>query len=361
MKSTRVLITLATALIGGFVFKLLHIPIPWLLGPMIAVLIGSSALKGKYEWPGMIRNTGMIIIGYTIGLSLTIAALKEMVHQFPYMLLMTALLLLYCAGIAFLVSKLSKTDYKTALMGSIPGGLTQMIILAEETKGINLTVVTVTQVVRLMMIVISIPLLIFSPIFSKTTEKLATPLPNIVTEQITWSSLFPNILIFAVVCVICAIVGNKINFPTAFLLGPAIGTAIVQNLGLHGPTLPALIINIAQLMIGSYVGLLLKPNSLINKVQTISLSIGSGFLLILGAMGLSYLLSLSQPISRATALLSLAPGGMDQMGVIAHEIHANLSFVAGYQLFRTFFIFFLVPPLLRMLFKINEKRHSEKG
>ncbi|WP_410515178.1 AbrB family transcriptional regulator [Paenibacillus sp. BR2-3] len=64
-------ITLLSALLGGALFMLLHLPLPWLLGPMLASLIGSNTKKRYFEWPGRFRNTGMIIVGYTIGLSLS--------------------------------------------------------------------------------------------------------------------------------------------------------------------------------------------------------------------------------------------------------------------------------------------------
>ncbi|MCM3627039.1 AbrB family transcriptional regulator [Paenibacillus glycanilyticus] len=348
------LITLATALGGGIIFHLLNTPIPWLLGPMIAVLIGTNVWKGKYRWPGQIRNTGMIIVGYTIGLSMTGSALREMGEQLPTMCLMTVILLLLCGGIAYAVSKLSDTDFKTALLGSIPGGLSQVLALAEETKGVNLTVVTVTQVVRLMIIVIGIPLLVFSPVFGQVHDAAAAAVA-VTAKHNDWAGLFPNILVFAPVCALCAIAGNRINFPTAFLLGPALATAILQGIGLHGPSLPAGLISAAQLMIGTYVGLLLKPGKLQRKARTFAFAIGSGLVLMLCAWGLCELMTLLHPVSRPTALLSLAPGGMDQMGILAHEINADLSMVSGYQLFRTFFIFFAVPPLLRLLFRISPK------
>jgi len=68
-----------------------------------------------------------------------------------------------------------------------------------------------------------------------------------------------------------------------------------------------------------------------------------------------------QPVTAPTALLSLAPGGMDQMGVIAHSIGADLSIVSGYQLFRTFFIFFAIPSLLRLLFNYTDRRSERKA
>lgn len=351
-KAASFIFALATAIIGGLLFKWLHIPVPWLLGPMIAALIGSKFVKGAYEWPSALRSGSMITVGYTIGLSMTAAALQEIGRQLPYMLLMTGLLLLYCAGIAYIVSKISHSDYKTALMGSIPGGLTQVIVLAEETKGVDITVVTVTQVMRLMMIVVGVPLIVFSPILGNQKGADSAAVAAATADTATWSGLFPNLFLFAAVSIALAWVGGRIKFPTALLLGPLIGTAALQLMGIHGPELPTLLVNAAQLVIGVYVGRMLKPGKLPNKLRTLSLAAGSGLMLIAGAFGFSFLLQQLEPgISASTGLLSLAPGGMDQMGIIAHEIGADLSIVAGYQLFRTFFIFLALPPLWRLIFK----------
>ncbi|MFD1953877.1 AbrB family transcriptional regulator [Paenibacillus thailandensis] len=365
-KTARVTLSLLTAVIGGFLFEWLQIPVPWLLGPMIATLIGSSAWKGSYVWPTPIRNASMITIGYTMGLAMTGEALREIGRQLPYMLIMTALLLLYCACIAYAVSKLSKSDFKTALMSSIPGGLSQVLILAEETKGVNITVVTVTQVMRVMMIVVCMPLIVYSPLlgYAETTgyeTAVAETSAAATAEAASWGGLFPNVLLFASVCTVFALAGQKIKLPTAFLLGPIIGSSIMQFLGIRGPVLPDAIMNGAQLSIGVYVGLMLKPAQLPNKLRTLTLAAASGMVLIAGAVGFSLLLSRLEPVSFATGLLSLAPGGMDQMGAIAHAIDADLSMVTGYQLFRIFFILFVVPPLWRVLFKTKPSKAVRAG
>ncbi|WP_217596589.1 AbrB family transcriptional regulator [Cohnella sp. GbtcB17] len=358
-RSARGLVALITALAGGTLMYVLNWPLPWLLGPMIGVLIGSSIWKGKYHLPAPVRNAGMIAVGYTIGLSLTGAALREMGAQLPTMLLMTALLLLLCAALAAVVAKLGGIPYLTALMGSIPGGLTQVLILAEETKGVNLTVVTIIQVVRLMMIVICIPLLIFSPVFGFQVDEAISSVAAS-SRHADWAGLWPALPIYAVVCTVFAMLGEKVRFPTAYLLAPALGAALLQAAGLHGSTLPAPIIDAAQLAIGTYVGLLLKPAQLERKLRTLALAAMSGIGLLACAFGLSFLLTKIHPLSLPTALLSLAPGGMDQMGIVAHEIGADLSTVAGYQLFRTFFIFFAIPPLLRWVIRLATRRAAKE-
>ena len=134
------------------------------------------------------------------------------------------------------------------------------------------------------------------------------------------------------------------------MLGPMIVMCVVQlSTTMHTPSLPVSLLNVSQLMIGSHVGLMLKPEQLQRKAQTVTLAVISSVLLITGALGLSYLLMNVFSLSAATSLLSMAPGGMDQMSIMAHEVNADLSVVSGYQLFRILFIFFIVSSVLKMI------------
>jgi len=353
-RTTAFAITLIIAVLSALLFTLIHMPIPWLLGPMIGVCAAAKIVKSyTFYWPGFVRNAGLIIVGYALGIAFTQDTLTEIARQLPAMVLMTSLLLLLCGLIAYGVSKATGISYATALTGSIPGGLSQMVTVAEETKGIDLTVVTFLQVSRLMMIVVFIPIIVYSPWLdlagsgSSTTAAVA----ETIASPRSWSGLWPSIILYGVVCTGLSLLANKINFPTAFLLPPLIAAAALHLGGVTAPELPSPILAAAQLMIGCYVGLLLKPENLPNKPKLITVAVLSGIVLIAGACGLSYLLTRLHSMTAATSLLSLSPGGMDQMGIIAHEISANVSIVSCYQLFRTFFIFLAVPPLLRVLFR----------
>ncbi|MFK9090653.1 AbrB family transcriptional regulator [Bacillus salipaludis] len=355
-KAFRFSVTLVTAFIGGLVFSALHTPIPWLLGPMAAVLIGGRFRFGKihYYWPTSIRDTGLIIVGYSIGLSFTKEALQQITAKLPSMLIMTVLLVCFCAGIAWVVSKLTGVDYPTVLTGSIPGGLSQMIIFAEEMKGIDITTVTFLQVARLMMIIFFVPFLILGPLFNNKPATLTSDFADKMVQSTV--PLFPNIIPFVLICVICAFLAKKLKFPTPFMLGPIAGTAAATIFELHGPALTAPILDLSQFMIGGYIGLLLKPEKLRSKAKMITLALLSGVFMIVGSVGLAFLLVHFYDISPSTSLLSLAPGGMDQMAILAHEVHADLSMVTGYQIFRLFFIYFAVPPLLRLFFKVGNRK-----
>lgn len=139
------------------------------------------------------------------------------------------------------------------------------------------------------------------------------------------------------------------------MLGPILGTALLNLLWYSGPELPGTLIDAAQLTIGVYIGILFKPKELQHKGKMIWLGILSSSFLVFSSLALSFGLIHIYDISPATSFLSLAPGGMDQMGIIAHEINADLSVVSGFQMFRLLFIYFAVPPLLTWVFKYRQE------
>ena len=344
----RLGIALLVAFAGGLICSLVRLPVPWLLGPMLALLAASKFIRIPLRWSGSLRNAGMIIVGYSIGMSFTYPLLAEMARQLPAMLLMTVLTLLVSVLFAVVLSRMGGLTFPTALTGCIPGGLSQMIVLAEEMDNADLTAVSLLQVTRLMMIVICVPLLAFSPLFHFGAGSAGPgALEEAAADVATWSGMFPNIFVFAVVAVISAWGGQKIKLPTAMMLGPVIGVAALHLSGFEAPALPSVLLNAAQFMIGGYVGLLLRPDSLSRKsLRTLALAVATGAMLIAIAGGLAWLLGKLHPLSPQTSFLSLVPGGLDQMSLIAHEIGADMTIVAGYQLFRVLFIFFAVAPLL---------------
>ncbi|MCM3665004.1 AbrB family transcriptional regulator [Mesobacillus subterraneus] len=353
-KVTSFLYALLIAVLGGLLFSYFRVPIPWLLGPMSSILIFSRFKRINLYWPPFLRDTALIIVGYSIGLSFTRTAVKNIIANLPSMFFMTVLLVSFAAFMAFIISRLSGVNYPTMLTGSIPGGLSQMIVFAEETKGIDITVVTFMQVSRLLMIVFFVPFVIFGPILNLQHTEYET------IGQYQHDAGSYSALLFAAACIIGAFVGKRLRFPTPFLLGPILAAALLTNVGFTGPILPSNVLDASQLLIGGYIGMLLKPEKLQRKTLTIFLALLSGFFLVSGSLAMSFFLSEKLNISIVTSFLSLAPGGMDQMGIIAHEVNADLSMVTGFQLFRLLFVYFAVPPLLRWYFKrkLGSKQES---
>lgn len=346
------------AFIGGWIFTLIHAPIPWLLGSMTAMLLASRTKGMTFIWPKVLRDIGLVIVGYSIGLSFTQDALADIVHHLPYMLLLTCFIILMCACIAFLVTKLSGIDYPTALTSSIPGGLSQIVVFAEEVKGIDITIVTFFHIIRVMMVVFLFPFLVFHLPF---TEKEITFLNEHSSSDVDkWRGLFSSIILFTVICVYAGKLAQKWKVPAPFFLGPVIAVTILTLCGLEGPEIPSSLLDLSKFLIGGYIGLLLKTDKLANKKKMIPLAFLSSFLIICTTLGCSVFLANQYNLSYVTSFLSLAPGGMDQMGIIAYEVDADLSTVASYQLFRMLLIYMAIPPILQLVLKWRVKKSASK-
>lgn len=333
-------------------FKFLVLPVPWLLGPMAASLAASISGKAVLWWSVKMRDAALVIVGYSIGLSFTKPALLQIIAHFPSIILMTVLLIGYCGLIAIGVARLSGLGLKTALIGSIPGGLSQMIALSEEIKGTNSSAVIIFQVFRVLMIIFIVPFTVLYPLAGSTAHS--------VVQTAAAPNLFPGILFFAPLAIAFAILGKKAGLPTAFLTGPIIITAALTVYGVEGPVLPGTIMDMSQLIIGTYIGPMFKPGSIKKNGKLLPYAVGSGILLLAGSAGLAVLLERTHELTFTTGYLSMAPGGVDQMAIIAHETGADLSIVAGYQLFRVFFIFFAMPYLLGGLFGLMGRRELNK-
>lgn len=67
----RFLIALAFGSSGGWIFSLVHVPLSWTLGPLVAVVVMKIGFNFSITWPAQIRNIAMVVLGYAMGRSFT--------------------------------------------------------------------------------------------------------------------------------------------------------------------------------------------------------------------------------------------------------------------------------------------------
>jgi uncharacterized membrane protein AbrB (regulator of aidB expression) len=83
---------------------------------------------------------------------------------------------------------------------------------------------------------------------------------------------------------------------------------------------------------------------------------GVALLLIFISFGLGYLLASFTSLSLATAVLSVAPGGLIEMVLTASVVGGDPAIVSALQLIRILVIIMFVPPLLKWYFRKKEKQ-----
>ncbi len=154
-KNWAVIIPLAVG--SAFLFDFLHVPAPFMLGPMLSVGIYSK-LAGIYvKINGTFQKYVQVGVGGLIGLNIT----KGSLFSFPdYILPILCLIVLLIGGsvvLAFVLHKVSKWDLTTCLLATSPAGLTPMILLSME-MGADSDRVALFQVLRLATVLLMAPL-----------------------------------------------------------------------------------------------------------------------------------------------------------------------------------------------------------
>src|SRR5690606_18368030 len=333
---------LILSLIGGYIFKLLHIPIPWMLGPIVIVMLAQFIYKGPLKWSGQVRDVGVVIVGTVIGVQFNTNLFGMIGSIIFYMLLLNVILIGGSIGIAYLTSRWANIPIKAAVLGAIPGGLGQIVIFAEEEKVEEIGIISYFQVIRLLLVVVFVPFIVAGQVISKPPTDAKLTISLILLIALAW---------------VCSHLMKRIHLPVAFFITPIILLITLQlTTPLVMPQVPGIVMDVAQLLIGAHIGLMLKPHMIKLPVRVLAGGIFSALALIALTFGSSFLMSLALDTTFSTSFLSTAPGGLDQMVLLADAVKAEVSLVSMFQTFRLLFIFLLIMPLMKIFYRWREKK-----
>lgn len=354
----RFMETFLISLAGGLLFCLLHLPLPWLLGPLTAAMLWHLAAGRNLFWPVQLRNSGLVILGYMLGSSFTTGTVHQIIKQLPAMMFATASTVLFSLFIGYLVCRRTGISLSTGIIGSVPGGLTQMVVLSEEIADTDLTVVTFMQTIRLLSTVFIVPFIVIHGLAGDSRQAVDAGTASMYSSaaHTPW-----NALLFAAIVLIAAWAAVKISLPTPFLLGPLVGSAALVLAGFQAPNTPSFLVIVSQLCIGAYLGLSIRPASLENWRKLLPYTLAGSIAVVFFSLGVGLLLTRLYHLDLTSAFLGTSPGGMGEMGLTAVLVSANVSLVTAYQMFRLLFILFVMPLLLKWRFGSVAKGWEEKG
>lgn len=341
--------TLGVALTGAALFVVIHIPLPWLLGPLTAVIVWSLATKRPLYWPIGFRQVALVLLGYMLGTSFTRETAWGIVEQLPAMFAMVVLTIVFSLVMGYIVAKGARVSTATGIFGSVPGGLSQMVIMSEELDNVDETVVTFMQTVRIMAVIFAVPFLVLHGIADRVVARAGGERALTAVSQHSWFDLpWYHFVVYLLVIVFGIWLAHKVGLPAAYNLGPLFATAILLvATGLTPPPVPDISITVAQLLLGTHIGLQMKLSSLQNWKKLSVYAVATNLVLIGFSLVLAVGLTWLYPLTLSTAFLSTAPGGVVEMGITGNMVGADLAMITGYQLLRLFVVLLLVPPLLK--------------
>jgi|TARA_B110000259_G_scaffold186985_1_gene239717 membrane AbrB-like protein len=332
------IISFAVALTGVGVFKLLHLPLPWLLGPILACLI--AALCGvRMRGIKVINDAMRTILGVAVGATFTTALLASMGAMWPTLLMIPVMT--GCIGLFGVVyfQKLWGFDFATSYYSAMPGGLQDMLILGEEAGG-NVRTLSLIHATRILVIVVMLPFLLTWVWDADLTNPPGATAANIAPDQL-------------VLMVFCGIVGwqlaKRARMFGATILGPLILAAMLALAGVleHRPPVEA--IWAAQFFIGMGVGSKYSGVTMGEVRKDVTAGLGFCVILLLLTVVFAETIHLAGLAPPMETILAFAPGGQAELTVLALIVGADMAFVVAHHVLRIFVVI-LGAPLFARLF-----------
>ena len=356
---TVIVETFAVAAVSGFIFWLIRFPLPWVLGPLAAMLLWKNVFNRRVYMPEVFRYGGLLIIGYVMGSSFTWETAVQIAAHLPFLTIITFGLVLFSILLAFFICKPLGISFTSAMLGSVPGGLYQMVLLSDELEDADITSVTYMQSIRLLSVVFFVP---FFVIHGLTDEPVAS-LHAVASAPVAVFSLYSwfKLVLLLAAATAGAWAAKKVHFPLFQMLGPLLVIASLQVSGVEIIKMPGLLLIPAQMTIGIYIGQSFNKDSINNPFKKTLITLLSSLALILFAFLMAYYLFIFYDLDIITGFLSTAPGGTSEMAVTAIAVNADLSFVTAFQIFRLLFILLIVSPVLKLILPRISKNSSSSG
>lgn len=330
VQALQALGTLAIAIIGALIARAVQLPLPWMIGAMLAttlVALFDLRIAGHgVRLPMAPRLVMVPVIGVMLGSGFSPEIIGQMAHWWATM----AGLLVFVAASLFAVYTLNRRvfgfDKPTAYFAAIPGGVIESAILGEMAGGDGRTI-SLIHFCRVLLAVLTIPItmrLIFGPVGSVAIA------PDALDTALSPSDM--ALLIGA--GVIGFFAAKRIGLPGAAITGPMVLSAIVHVTGWTAAHPPSWLVITAQLVMGATLGSRFAGYALSQAMHAMRAALATVVIMIAIAALIALALRPLMAESFTAMILAYAPGGLAEMSLIALSLNIGVAFVATHHIAR---------------------------
>jgi membrane AbrB-like protein len=338
--------SLCIAALGGIVFNAVGFPAAWLAGAM--VFAGTAALIGRQIFvPTLLARAFYVTLGISLGGVVTPQTLYG-IMQWPLSIVVVCVAMIcVTAGTSYYLRSVHGWDGQTAMFAGIPGGLSQVMVLAAE-RDVDLRAVAIVQTIRVVILAVCVPAGMGLFGLAGPTRLPASALSIMEAPgELAW-------LVFASTAV--AVAALRFGFPGGLIFGPMVVSAVLHGGNFVHVGLPSWCANSAMVGIGAVSGSRFVNTGVRLLGSYLGAALGSFAvsIVIAGLFALAATAMMSIHIS--DLIVAYAPGSVDAMMILALALHADPVFVGAHHLARLFLVSVLLPLLVSWT-----DRPSKKG
>lgn len=149
--------TLAVATVGALVGRILRLPTPFFVGPMLLGIVLNFSGAASFQLPEWLLAISFATVGWSIGLRFTRETLRHMRSALPLISVAIVGLIAFCAAIGFVLSAVAGVDPLTAYLATSPGGMDAVAIIAAGSGDVDVSFIMAMQMLRFVIVLAAGP------------------------------------------------------------------------------------------------------------------------------------------------------------------------------------------------------------
>lgn len=310
---------------GSVTFVYFNLPLPWFLGALTACLV-ASVIGAPIERPRPLAIPMRAVLGVAIGSAFT-PALLDRAGSMAWSLLLLIPFMIFVIGLGMVVyEKLGKFDRPTAFFAAVPGGLTDMTAMAED-SGANARAVILVQASRILVIVFALPL------WLQWHDGLAVG--QAFASRVRIWEVAPLDAAIMIGMGLGGWLGARwLGLAGAPIVGPMLVSGFAHVFGLTEARVPLEVLIIAQISVGTLLGAQFRGLTLKEFSNTMVWGIAYAFVLLVITGFTAQWVSQLTGFSPVSVLLAFAPGGQTELNLLAFVLGLDVAYIALHHLVR---------------------------
>jgi len=337
----KMLLALFIASCGSILFIFLNLPLPWLLGSIFATTIAIRFKNISISSPKIFSAPARVLIGITIGSAFTPQILQLIpLYAISILLVIPFTILIIFFG-TYYYYKVLKYDLKTSFLGSMPGGVIEMVVIGEDLKA-NTSKITLMQSSRLFFVVVSLPFIIHYVFQIDISGN------KLLTTSIKDINFFEFVYIY-ILGFLGAIIAKKLKLTAAYLIGSMLVSIVLYSSGFVHTHIPDELLKFIQIIFGAIIGFTFKGVDLKTIFKTLLATFGHFIILLIFCTIFIFIIYNFLDFKALDILLAFGPGGQTEINLMAILVGANLPYVTLHHIVRIFIIMNIAPIIAKKL------------
>ena len=328
----RVAETLLIGGAGGLAFGLPGFPAGWLSGAILAVSV--AALAGRpVRIPDMLARITFVVTGVSLGGAVTPETLAGMSAWPASLALLAVGMTVLTAAVAFYLRMVHGWDTISAVLGSCPGGLATVLVLAAE-NGADVRSVAIVQTVRIALLAVVLPAALAA--FGLT----GTPVSRAGAGS---AADFGQLAALVAICSCAAVAAQWLGFPGGLMFGAMVSSAALHGTGWISATLPPWLAIVSFVVLGSVTGTRFANTDARLLRHLAGAALGAFAVGTVVALAFSLAAAALLSLNTGDMIIAYAPGALEAMMILALALHFDPAFVGAHHLARFMLVLIAIP------------------